>query len=188
MYKEVPAVQSPSGQASMLPIPIVLCNNSMRTVHPKFTPKELIDGVNEEGKTLFQHLSGLKESKNFGIVFQLWIKKPLNHLWLIGSFYEYGTIGVGKRASKFTIGQLSPRDVYKMYLDFLPKRRSFDKYIKGKKDDKYNSNVLEYLAKYYQVSQREVRDYLEILSKDDITEILLKYGLDKKEIKKWLKQ
>ena len=59
--------------------------------------------------------------------------------------------------------------------------------LTGKKDDKYNSNVLEYLAKYYQVSQREVRDYLEILSKDDITEILLKYGLDKKEIKKWLK-
>jgi hypothetical protein len=47
--------------------------------------------------------------------------------------------------------------------------------------------VLEYLAKYYSVSQREVRDYLEILSKDNITEILLKYGLDKKEIKKWLK-
>ena len=51
----------------------------------------------------------------------------------------------------------------KCTLIFYKKRRSFDKYIKGKKDDKYNSNVLEYLAKYYQVSQREVRDYLEIL-------------------------
>ena len=48
MYKEVPAVQSPNGVASMLPIPVVLCNNC-GTVHPKFTPKELIDGVNEEG-------------------------------------------------------------------------------------------------------------------------------------------
>jgi len=48
MYKEVPAVQSPTGQASMLPIPVVLCNNC-GTIHPKFTPKELIDGVNEEG-------------------------------------------------------------------------------------------------------------------------------------------
>ena len=28
MYKEVPAVQSPTGQASMLPIPVVLCKNS----------------------------------------------------------------------------------------------------------------------------------------------------------------
>ena len=48
MYKEVPAVQSPTGQSSMLPIPVVLCNNC-GTVHPKFTPKELIDGINEEG-------------------------------------------------------------------------------------------------------------------------------------------
>jgi uncharacterized Zn finger protein len=48
MYKEVPTVQSPNGVASMLPIPVVLCNNC-GTVHPKFTPKELIDGDNQEG-------------------------------------------------------------------------------------------------------------------------------------------
>ena len=44
MFKEVPAMQSPNGQASMLPIPVVVCNNC-GTVHPKFTPKELIEGV-----------------------------------------------------------------------------------------------------------------------------------------------
>lgn len=49
MFKEVPAVQSPNGQASMVPIPVVVCNNC-GTVHPKFTPKELIEDVgNEEG-------------------------------------------------------------------------------------------------------------------------------------------
>ena len=49
MYKEVSAVQSPNGQASMLPIPVVVCNNC-GTVHPKFTPRELIeDGGDQEG-------------------------------------------------------------------------------------------------------------------------------------------
>ena len=48
MYKEVPAVKSPTGHASMLPIPVVLCNNC-GTVHPKFTPKELFDGDSKEG-------------------------------------------------------------------------------------------------------------------------------------------
>ena len=49
MFKEVPAVQSPNGQASMLPIPVVVCNNC-GTVHPKFTPKELFEDVgNQEG-------------------------------------------------------------------------------------------------------------------------------------------
>jgi len=49
MFKEVSAVQSPNGQASMLPIPVVVCNNC-GTVHPKFTPKELFeDGGDQEG-------------------------------------------------------------------------------------------------------------------------------------------
>jgi len=143
----------------------------------------------KKAKTLFQHLSGLKESKTPWDSLSVMDKKTFEP-FMVNRFLSMnmGLLELVNELQKFTIGQLSPRDVYKMYLDFLPKRRSFDKYIKGKKDDKYNSNVLEYLAKYYQVSQREVRDYLEILSKDDITEILLKYGLDKKEIKKWFKQ
>lgn len=49
MFKEVPAVQSPNGQPSMLPIPVVVCNEC-GTVHPKFTPKEFFeDGGNKEG-------------------------------------------------------------------------------------------------------------------------------------------
>ena len=47
MFKEVPAMQSPNGQASMLPIPVVLCNNC-GTVHPKFTPRELIEDVADQ--------------------------------------------------------------------------------------------------------------------------------------------
>ena len=142
----------------------------------------------KKAKTLFQHLSGLKESKTSWDSLSVMDKKTFEP-FMVNRFLSMnmGLLELVNELQKFTIGQLSPKDVYKMYLDFLPKKRSFDKYIKGKKDDKYNSNVLEYLAKYYSVSQREVRDYLEILSKDDITTILLKYGLDKKEVKKWLK-
>ncbi len=131
----------------------------------------------KKAKTLFQHLSGLKESKTSWDSLSVMDKKTFEP-FMVNRFLSMnmGLLELVNELQKFTIGQLSPRDVYKMYLDFLPKKRSFDKYIKGKKDDKYNSNVLEYLAKYYSVSQREVRDYLEILSKDNITEILLKYG------------
>ena len=40
-----------------------------------------------------------------------------------------------------------------------------------------------YLSKYYEVSQREVIGYLDILTKDEITEIIKKYGIEDKEIK-----
>jgi hypothetical protein len=43
------------------------------------------------------------------------------------------------------------------------------------------------LTRYFEVSEREVKDYLEILSKDEVIEIIQKFGVDKKDIKKWLK-
>jgi hypothetical protein len=88
---------------------------------------------------------------------------------------------------KYTIGLLSPKEVYKLYLDFLPKQKTFDKYIKGKKEGKYNKELLEYLSKWYGVSQREVGDYLDLLPKDEVINILKKYGLTEKEAKKLLK-
>tara|TARA_B100001057_G_scaffold135294_1_gene134752 strand:- start:396 stop:668 length:273 start_codon:yes stop_codon:yes gene_type:complete len=41
MFKEVPAVQSPNGQKSMMPIPVVRCAEC-GDVSEKFLPKELL--------------------------------------------------------------------------------------------------------------------------------------------------
>ena len=41
MFKEVPAVQSPNGQKSMLPIPVVRCAEC-GNVSSRFLPKELL--------------------------------------------------------------------------------------------------------------------------------------------------
>ena len=88
---------------------------------------------------------------------------------------------------KYSIGTLEPREVYKWYADFLPKGKRFNKYIKGKKEAKYNKELLNHLSNWYGVSHREVEDYLEILSKEQVIEILMKYGLTDKESKKLLK-
>jgi len=47
--------------------------------------------------------------------------------------------------------------------------------------------MLGYLSQWYGVSQSEVKEYLEILSKDEVVDILMKYGKTKKEAKKLLK-
>ena len=39
---------------------------------------------------------------------------------------------------KLAIGTLEPREVYKWYCEILPKGKRFNKYIKGKKDKKYD--------------------------------------------------
>ena len=41
MFKEVPAVKSPNGQKSMLPIPVIRCAEC-GAVSEKFLPKELL--------------------------------------------------------------------------------------------------------------------------------------------------
>ena len=141
-----------------------------------------------KAKSIFQHLSGIKEKKESWASLSDMDKKSFSpfiiNRWLSMNMDLLPIVNI---LQKYTIGFLSARDVYKVYLDFLPKQKTFDKYIKGSKSSKYNKDVLEYLSKWYGVSQREVTDYLEILSKDDVINILTKYGLTDKEAKKLLK-
>ena len=142
-----------------------------------------------KAKTIFQHLSGIKEKKESWTSLSDMDKKSFSpfiiNRWLSMNLDLLPIVNI---LQKYTIGFLSARDVYKVYLDFLPKKKTFDKYIKGSKSSKYNKDVLEYLSKWYGVSQREVTDYLEILSNDDVINILMKYGLTEKESKKLLKK
>lgn len=141
-----------------------------------------------KAKTIFQHLSGIKEKKESWESLSEMDKKSFTpfiiNRWLSMNMELLPIINI---LQKYTIGLLSSRDVYKLYLDFLPKQKTFDKYIKGKKEGKYNKELLEYLSKWYGVSQREVSDYLELLPKEEVITILTKYGLTDKEAKKLLK-
>ena len=47
----------------------------------------------------------------------------------------------------------------------VSQQKTFDKYIKGKKEGKHNKEMLSHLSDWYGVSKRECIDYLDILSK-----------------------
>jgi hypothetical protein len=76
--------------------------------------------------------------------------------------------------------------LYQFYCQVLPKSKTFSKYIKPTKS-LYTNEVLGLLASYFEVSTREILDYCNIISKQDIIDILLQTGLQDKEIKKLLK-
>ena len=144
--------------------------------------------MSKKAKTIFQHLSGIKEKKESWESLSDMDKKSFSpfiiNRWLS---MNLDLLPIVNELQKYTIGTLSARDTYKLYLDFLPKRKTFDKYITGKKESKYNKEVLQYLSTWYGVSQREVVDYLDILSKEQVIEILMKYGKTEKESKSLLK-
>ena len=142
----------------------------------------------KKAKTLFEHLSGIKEKKTPWESLSVMDRKSFEP-FMVNRFLSMNMelLELVNELQMYTIGQLSPKDVYKLYLEVLPKKRSFDKYIKAKGSDKYNDKVLEYLSRYFEVSHREVKDYLEILTKQDVVEIIQKYGVEKKEAEKLLK-
>ena len=88
---------------------------------------------------------------------------------------------------KLAIGTLEPREVYKWYCEILPKGKRFNKYIKGKKDKKYDTELLSLLTHHFECSKVEVKQHLKLIDKIELQEILEKYGNDKKTIKRLLK-
>ncbi len=136
-------------------------------------------------KTIFEHLSGIKEKKVSWDTLTDADKKTFSP-FLINRFLSMNMdyIEFVNDLQKYTVGLLKPSEVYKLYYHFLPAQKTWDKYIKGKTEKKYEPELLDYLTKWFGVSKREVLDYLQILPKEEVREILSAYGLDKKRITK----
>ena len=84
--------------------------------------------------------------------------------------------------------EIKPKNLYQFYIDVLQRGRTFLKYTKSKKKSKVEKWAMEHLVDYFQCSTREVEQYLEILTKEQVTSIIMKYGVTDKELKKiWSK-
>ena len=82
--------------------------------------------------------------------------------------------------------QMEDKDVYNLYKKLIPKQKKFLRYIKGKKD-KYSKKLLKFLAEHYQVSQREITDYIPLIDKEHIEQLGKQYGKNKKQIREMMK-
>ena len=116
------------------------------------------------------------EQKKFSpFIINRWLSMDKDFLEIVNFFQKY------------SIGTLEPREVYKWYCDMLPKGKRFNKYIKGKKDKKYNTELLNIMVMHFECSKSQVKDYLDLISKNELMEILEKYGMNEKTIKRLLK-
>ena len=88
---------------------------------------------------------------------------------------------------KYAIGTLESREVYKFYCDVLPKGKRFNRYIKGKKSKKYESELIKIISKYFECSKLQTIELLQIISKEELKQILEMYGVDHKKIRKFIK-
>ena len=138
--------------------------------------------------TLFDHLANItwkkkpwsklteSDQKSFSpYLINRWLSMNMDYIELVDMFQQY------------TIGPLSKKHVYQLYFDFLPKQKSFNKYIKGKKMSKYNKNLVTVIANHYQIARAEAEIYIDMMEQDEISDLLKKYGKQEKQIKELLK-
>ena len=139
-------------------------------------------------KTIFDHLAGITfkktkwedlteaDQKSFSpYLINRWLSMSPQLIEIVDMFQHY------------TIGPLTKEHVYKLYYDILPKGKFFSKYIKGKKSNKYNTELVNFIAKHYQIAKNEAEEYITLLDKEQLQSLCKKYGKSDKEIKQWLK-
>ena len=85
-----------------------------------------------------------------------------------------------------SINPQNKKEIYTIYKEFIPKNNKWNKYIKSK-NKSYQKDLLINLADHWKCSQREVKDYLDLLDNDKIISILSDRGLKSSEIKNLLK-
>jgi len=144
-----------------------------------------------KARNIFEHMSGITDKKTPWDVLSDADKKSFTP-YIINRWLSMNMdfIELVNELQRYTIGQISPEETYKLYYDILPKQKQFNKYIKGKKADKYNPALVELLSMHFLVSEKEAMEYIDMYqetSLNTLKEIIKKYGKTDKEVDKLLK-
>lgn len=87
------------------------------------------------------------------------------------------------------VQKLPPTDkkkIYSIYKEFVPKNNKWNKYVKSSVKQR-NKELINYLKDYFQLSTREIKEYIELLGNEEILRILSQLGIENKTAKKLLK-
>ena len=125
----------------------------------------------------FDHIKNLHTKKRCWEDFNDEEKKSFN-VFIInkGLSMNPNYLGIVNMIQNFTgLNQiLSQKEVFNLYYSLLPNKFRFYKWIKGEKTKK-DKEKAEYLAMHFEVSIREAYDYLKILNKKTINQIIKNY-------------
>ena len=76
--------------------------------------------------------------------------------------------------------------IYNFYCSMIPKKKVWNKYIKTTKKTK-NKDLLSLIADYFECGFHEADHYIDVIKKQEIKNILISIGKEKKEITQLLK-
>ena len=131
----------------------------------------------------FDHIKNLHTKKRIWDNFNDEEKKSFN-IYIINKALSMNPsyLNIVNMVQKYTNNMLEPKEVFNLYYDLLPNKFRFYKWIKGTKDK--NKEKYQILAEHFKCSSREIKDYIKLLDKKQINNILKLYkdGTSKKII------
>jgi len=142
-------------------------------------------------KKLFDHLNAITSEQDpnyFNKLSEEDLKSWSN--FMVNRFLSMKPEWVELVATLLPLSQtLSPKEMYKLYINIIPKGKYFLKYVKGKSEDKYEQFIVDLLKKEYDCSENQAIEYLEVLyssreGREYLKYVSEKYGIDKKQITK----
>jgi len=148
-------------------------------VEEKEKGKELFDFLNgittDQSTEFFDNLNDAekKKYKNSRYMLHRFLSMNVNYSQVVNAIQKYSAI--------------PDRAHYLFMTNMLPKGKQYNKYIKGERDEKYESWLVELVAKHFNVSKVEAIQYLEIYythNKDALIMLCKNYGIDSKTLKK----
>lgn len=141
-------------------------------------PLDYIKDLTEK-KTPWESLSDTDQKGFNPFLMNLWFSMNPDLVDFINYLQPY-TMG--------EVSRLTPKQVYKLYLDLLPKiKLPFSKFVKPTKKEKYNKELLVLISEHFYISTRVAEEYVDIIPKDRMIEIIRMYGKTDKELKTLLK-
>jgi hypothetical protein len=76
--------------------------------------------------------------------------------------------------------------IYNFYCNMIPRKKVWNKYIKSSVKGK-NKELVEVIANYFECGSYEADNYIDVIGKNEVKNILLSIGKEKKEITQLLK-
>jgi hypothetical protein len=148
-------------------------------VNEKQTKSGIFDFLHEitvvQSKEYFDNLSDVDRGayKASRYMINRFLSMNPHYLPIINTLQQYGSI--------------SDRAHYLFLIGIIPRGKQYNKYIKGKRDNKYESWLVDLVANHFHVSRQESIDYIDIYythDKKSLRELCEKFGIDNKLIKK----
>lgn len=153
-------------------------------------PKKKTDVIKEKGNDLFEFLSAITTDQRieyYDTLTDTEKKKYKNSRYMIHRFLSMNPLYAQVIDEIQKYPNVPDRNHYLFLTSILPKAKQYNKYIKGVKEEKYESWLIDIVKKEFSISKNEAIEYLEIYylhDKNGLRELCEKYGIDNKTLKK----